>query len=169
MRRILFIALLTFVTSSVQAQVHKHAIGLRGGAGDFGIGGELSYQYGFSENHRLEIDLGWNTRGSKSSYDVFAATGIYHWVWSLASGLNWYVGPGGQVAYKNFKNASDYSEYIVGVGGQIGLELDFAAENRIPLLLSLDFRPMGQLGMSKIKTTGYIGYGVGLSLRYVIN
>ena len=169
MKKVLFIGLFALISTGASAQIHNHAIGVRGGAGTFGVGGEISYQKGFSDINRLELDLGWNTNGSKNAYDAFVATGIYHWVGNLAKGLNWYLGPGAQLAYKSFKYNSDYNTILFGIGGQVGLEYDFSAENNVPLLLGLDFRSMAQLGTSKVKTKGYVGYGIAFSLRYVID
>lgn len=169
MKKFLIFCLLSLCSTHLMAQVHNHAIGVRGGAGAFGIGGELSYQKGFSEKHRLELDLGWNTGGAKNSYDVFVLSGIYHWVKGFGKGLNGYLGPGGQLAYKNFKNAGNANTIIFGAGGQVGLEYDFSAENNIPFVLGMDFRAMGQLGISEMETRFGIGGGVALSIRYLID
>lgn len=168
-KRIFTVCLFVVCSTQSMAQVHNHAIGLRGGAGAFGIGGELSYQKGFSEKNRLELDLGWNTGGAKNSYDVFVLSGIYHWVKGFSKGLNGYLGPGGQLAYKNFKNAGNANAIILGVGGQVGLEYDFSVENNIPFVLGMDFRAMGQLGFSDIETRFGFGGGVALSIRYLID
>lgn len=48
---------LSFATT---AQVNTHAVGIRGGAGSYGGGAEISYQHGLGDAHRLELDLGWS-------------------------------------------------------------------------------------------------------------
>ena len=132
---------------NVQSQVNPHAIGLRGGGGAFGIGGEISYQHGLGESNRLELDLGAN------SY-YFVLSGIYHWNWNITGGLNWFIGPGVQLG--SFKEGG----LLLSAGGQIGLEYDFN-EHGVPLLLGLDTRPM------IIFNNAYsYGWGGAFSLRY---
>ena len=92
------------LTLSVGAQVNSNAIGLRGGLGNFGGGGEITYQKGLGSANRLEVDLGWRGSNNKYYYQHTAVSIIYHWVWNLDGGLNWYIGPGGQVGFYNYKN-----------------------------------------------------------------
>lgn len=147
---------------SASAQVNPHAIGLRGGYGNYGGGGEITYQHGFGSSNRLELDLGWRGNNGKNGFHHTEISGIYHWVWNLDGGLNWYIGPGAQLGFYDYNdNNDDVDGVTVNVGGQIGLEFDFN-ELGAPLLLSLDSRPMwGFLG----GTRGF-GYGGAFSLRY---
>ncbi len=159
--KILIVLSLSFFATTGFGQVNPHAIGLRGGSGNFGSGAEVSYQHGFGSANRLELDLGWRGNNRKNHYYAWALTGVYHWVWNLEGGLNWFVGLGGQIGtYKNYDY--DYDDgLILNAGGQIGIEYDFN-ELGAPIQLGLDIRPMwGFLG-------GYrgIGYGGALSLRY---
>lgn len=159
-----FVALLMFAAFgfSVNAQVHPHAIGLRGAFGNFGSGGEISYQHGFGTANRLELDLGFRGgKGVGSSYSHGAISGIYHWVWNIEEGLSWFVGPGAQLGVYNDKYDSNNDGLTLSVGGQIGLEYDFN-DLDVPLHVALDTRPMwGFLG----GTSGF-GYGAALSIRY---
>ena len=141
------------------SQVNPSAIGIRGGSGNYGSGFEVSYQKGIGNANRLELDLG--LRGS-SFHSHFVLTGIYHWVKNITSGLNWYIGPGAQVGLYNYKNSSINTGGItLGVGGQIGIEFDFN-ELDIPLLVSVDTRPMwGLVGGG----SGF-NYGGNVALRY---
>lgn len=159
--------MLTFYSD---AQVQPHAIGVRGGPGTYGYGGEVSYQHGFGSSNRLELDLGW--RGSNSShYSAIGIAGIYHWVWNIDGGLNWFVGPGALIGIyshrhhnHNHVHNSDFVESGIhmAVGGQIGLDYDFN-EHGIPFQLGLDVRPMFGL----FENYGYgLGFGGALSLRY---
>lgn len=50
----------------------------------------------------------------------------------------------------------------MGIGGQIGIENNFATRN-IPLLLSLDVRPMYDL----VGDHAGIGWGTALGIKYV--
>lgn len=141
-----------------QSQVNPRAIGLRGGSGNYGSGAELSYQHGLGDANRLEFDLGLR---SSSNHQHFVVSGIYHWVNNITSGLNWFVGPGAQLGFYQYKFSGNSDGITIGVGGQIGLEFDFN-EFDIPLLLSLDTRPMfGLIG-------GSSGFNIGGSfgLRY---
>ncbi len=151
---------------SAHTQVNSHAIGLRGGLGWGGYGGELSYQQGFGEKNRLELDLGWrsynrnNGNANNWRYSHLAISGIYHWVWNLAEGLNWYIGPGAQLGFYDdyYENESGAG---IAIGGQIGLEYDFN-QHSIPILISLDARPMWNF-------IGYysgFGGGTAFSIRY---
>ena len=152
-----------FICLSAGAQVQPHAIGVRGDAGNYGGGGELSYQHGFGSANRLEVDLGWrgNYRNDNDHYQHFGLTAVYHWVWNIQGGLNWFAGLGGQVGFYSYKNDSSYDGVTLGVGGQIGIVFDFN-EIGAPIQLGLDARPMwGIMGGN----SGF-GYGGALSLRY---
>lgn len=145
---------------AAQAQVNPHAIGIRGGSGNYGHGGELSYQHGFGSSNRLELDLG--LRGfNGNGHSHTALTGIYHWVWNIEGGFNWYAGPGAQLGFYQHKSNSSNDGLTLGLGGQLGAEFDFN-ELGAPLLLGLDVRPMwGFIG-----GTSGVGYGGAFSLRY---
>jgi hypothetical protein len=163
---IIFISL--FLFSNIQSQVNPNAIGARGGGFLGSYGGEISYQKGFGEANRLELDLGWRSRrynngngnGNNWYYNQFSVTGIYHWVFNITDGLNWYIGPGAQVGfYDDYYNTN--SGASIALGGQIGLEYDFNMHD-VPLLLSLDARPMFDF----IGYYGGFGGGGAFSLRY---
>lgn len=161
---------LAFITTTT-SQVNPHAIGIRGG-GNFGggYGGEITYQHGLGESNRLELDLGWRDQRYKSGkyynggYSHLSVSGIYHWVFNLTGGLNWYIGPGAQVGFYNDYYDNDFDDnsgISIAVGGQVGLEYDFN-EHGVPLLLSLDARPMWDF----IGYYGGFGGGGAFSLRY---
>ncbi|PKP05253.1 MAG: hypothetical protein CVU11_00920 [Bacteroidetes bacterium HGW-Bacteroidetes-6] len=152
----IFIALVCGSISLAISQVNPHAIGVRlAGDGDAN-GAEISYQHGFGEANRLEMDLGFS--GNSNSNRMFLA-GIYHWDWNLTGGLNWFVGPGAVIGMYSHDFHDDYIG--VGVGGQIGLEYDFNKHNA-PILLSLDFRPMWDL----LGDYSGFGWGAALGVRY---
>ncbi len=155
----LSIVLLLVINIVGQAQVNPHAIGLRFGGGNFGNGAEISYQHGFGDVNRLELDLGW---GGNSDYSRIGIAGIYHWVWNIDGGFNWYAGPGAQVWTFSYNDSFNNNGGVrLGVGGQIGIEYDFNEKNA-PILLSLDTRPM----FNFISNGSGFGYGVHLSVRY---
>lgn len=167
MKNLFFTVFLAGITSLTSfGQVNPNAIGVRLGAGGYGQGGELSYQRGFGEKNRLELDLGWRfgkytDNGIGNDYSQIVISGIYHWVWNITEGLNWYVGPGAQLGMWNYKSDIYEDGFTIAVGGQIGLEYDFN-QHGAPILLSLDSRPMwGFIGPGN----GF-GYGGALGIRY---
>ncbi|WP_324719155.1 hypothetical protein [Salinimicrobium sp. HB62] len=148
------------LTLSSQAQsIADNALGLRLGGSD-GVGTEISYQRGLSDNNRLELDLGW--RNGKY-YDAFKLSGLYHWVWNIDGGFNWYAGFGAGVGSVDGHNDdrwdNDDDGIFVNAAGNIGIEYDFD----FPLLLSLDFRP-------EIGVINYYGddldFDLALGIRY---
>lgn len=149
---------LVLCTIGANAQTFsKNAIGLRLGDND-GFGGEISYQRGFSDENRLEVDLGW--RNSKD-WDAYKLTGLYQWVWNIEGGFNWYVGAGGGIGSWNYeKGPANDSGTFLFAAGDIGIEYHFD----FPLMLSLDFRPEIYFG------DGYrndsFGPDIALGVRY---
>ncbi|XOV65864.1 MAG: hypothetical protein ACFHU9_09525 [Fluviicola sp.] len=176
---------LTFALSIFYLAIHSvsfgqdRAIGLRLGPSNFGNAAEVSYQHGFSEKNRLELDFGLR---SNYHYNIIGLSVIYHWRWNIDGGLNWYIGPGGQLGFYNHRHNHSHghghghghphyhdhddddfreSGAILNIGGQIGLEYDFN-EHGVPIQLSIDTRPMwGFLNY-------YRGpwYGGALGIRY---
>lgn len=159
MKKIFIIGVILCAGFFAQAQVNPHAIGLRFG-GDGNINGaEISYQHGFSEKNRLELDLGF---GRNKYHNRTYLAGVYHWDWNLTGGLNWYIGPGAIIGLYSYDDNSDSKNYTsVGIGGQIGLEFDFNASNA-PILISIDARPMWGLNGNE----SGLGWGAALGLRY---
>lgn len=156
MKKLVFAVLAIAVCSAAHAQVDKNAIGLRIGGGNL-AGAEFSYQLGFNNVNRLELDLGF---GGNNHYNAIGLCGIYHWVWNIGTeGFNWYVGPGAGLSLFSGKN--DIPNYTgVSIGGQIGLGFNF----RIPLQLTIDTRPMWDLTAGDGADT--FGWGLALGVRY---
>jgi hypothetical protein len=154
------------------AAVHPNAIGLRFGGGSLS-GAELNYQRAMGGN-RLEVGASWSFEsekiaGSSTSYNTnyLGLIAAYQWHLNLAGvpGLNWYVGPGAGVGFWSWSydflgSKYDDSGLYVDVGGQIGIEYDLNTA-KVPLLLSLDVRPMFGL----LNNSGF-GWGAGLGVRY---
>lgn len=168
----LIIFCFTLIAIQSNAQVHGHALGIRGSGGHYGYGPEISYQLGLGDMNRLEMDLGWYHRGdwnngkgwgSGYAYNLTAFSIIYHWDWNITDGLNWYIGPGAQLIFYDERNYNDRDGLYIGLGGQIGLEYDFT-ELGAPLLLGLDTRPM-----FIFTNSNGVGYGGALSLRYLFD
>ncbi|MBT0608704.1 hypothetical protein [Aequorivita echinoideorum] len=135
------VAIAGFTAHGFSQEIAKNAIGLRLGDSD-GFGTEISYQRAVgSNNNRLEFDLGWR---SNRDFDAYKLTGLYHWVWNIDGGFNWYAGPGAGIAQVDYDNDFDFpgndfdgSETYVFLAGDIGIEYNFD----FPLLISLDIRP----------------------------
>lgn len=168
-------------TQQVSAQNDNGALGVRLGGGDF-LGAELSYLTKVDADNRWELDLGvastryWHhVPGYPDDlrHGLFLGfTGSYQWHWNIVSGFNWFVGPAAQV---NFLIAdSQNSDISLGVGAQIGLEYDFLTDLDVPLVLSLDLRPMAHfylLGhyVPEHDYYRYFGWGVALGVRYIFH
>lgn len=155
-----FLTLMCAVFSlTAMSQVNEHAIGMRLGGGNY-FGAEASYQRGLSNINRIEADLGLYSYSNGSGFNL---AGIYHWVWNIESGFNWYAGPGAQIgswAYRNGYDDGRSTGVYLGVGGQVGVEYNF---DEIPLNLSIDSRPMFGIG----NTYNDFYFGISIAARYV--
>lgn len=149
---LLTICVFGFTWMSQAQMIADHALGLRLGDNN-GVGTEISYQHGLSENNRLELDLGWR---SHDDADAFRLTGLYQWVWNIDGGFNWYAGVGGGIGSVDIDNGD--SDFFALVAGDIGIEYNFD----IPLLLSLDFRP--EIGF--IDYYDDLDFDIALGVRY---
>jgi hypothetical protein len=138
----------------IAANAQPRAIGGR-------IGGDLefSYQHQVGDN-MIDATAGlWIGHG----YLSVGAVAVYAWEfpinsWKRAGAWNWYVGPGVGMGVMVGNNIGSIS---ASIGGQIGIEYQF----RIPLNLSLDYRPMiNALGFNNNTWAGI--YGIALGVRY---
>jgi len=160
MKKIIFLTIaLLGLTFTIQAQtISKNAIGVRIGDSD-GLGTEINYQRGLSDNNRLEFGLGWRSRNDVTAIKL---TGLYQWVWNLDGNFNWYVGAGGGLVQVNFDDdvfGDDLdNETYAFAAGDIGIEYNFD----IPLILSLDFRP--ELGFGDYSDD--VEFDIALGIRY---
>lgn len=150
----LIFALFSFLFQT-SAQVNDNALGLRGEVGDGENRGEISYQYGFSDLTRMELDLGYSRQNAA---DEITLCGMYHWVFNLFGGMNAYVGPGARVgSYIN--GTSEARGLTLAIGGQVGIEYDFY--DVAPILISFDTRPMYRF----LSNVNGLGYGGAFSIR----
>jgi len=149
------------------ATLPDNAIGLRLSAGSL-LGGELNYQKGLGKSNRLELGVSGRFKSEVGfSWTYLGAVGIYQWHWDIpgVKGLNWYAGPGAGVGLVSYTidilgtKTSDSWAYL-NVGGQVGIEYDLNV-SKVPLLLSLDIRPMFGL----LNSEGF-GWDLGLGVRY---
>ncbi|NEV93313.1 hypothetical protein G3567_04000 [Psychroflexus sp. YR1-1] len=162
MKKLLIAAcfMLAFGFQSQAQSMSEHALGLRFG-GNNGYGAEISYQNALGDNNRLELDLGWR---NGDNFDAFKLTGLYHWVWNIEGGFNWFAGFGaglGSVSNDYVDgngNPYDDNEVFVFGAGNIGIEYNFD----FPLLIALDFRP--EIGSGDYYSD--LDLDIALALRY---
>lgn len=161
MKKLILFCLLIggFTTLSYAQEIAPNALGLRLGDSD-GFGAEISYQRALGGNNRLEVDLGWR---DSNDFDAFRLTGLYQWVFPLDGSFHWYVGAGGGLGSYDYNNNDvpvgvDDSGTFVYAAGDIGIEYNF----KIPLLLSLDFRP--ELGFGDFNDD--LDFDIALGIRY---
>jgi hypothetical protein len=155
MKKLVILSILFFGYMASAQQISENALGLRMGDSD-GLGVEISYQRGLSDNNRLEFDLGWR---DGDNYDAFKLTGLYQWVWNIDGGFNWYAGAGGGFGSWSTDINDVDDGFFAFAAGDIGIEYDFD----IPLLVSLDFRP--KIGFSD----GFnddLNFDIALGIRY---
>ena len=160
---ILALALAVSMTGVLKAQqIISNTIGFR-----LGYPAEISYQMGLNTNNRIELGLGFRSNGygdnNDSNYSTFSLSGVYQWVWDLSAlseGFDWYAGVGASLGYYSYSYINNtYSAIPVSLLGQVGIEYNF----KIPLTLSLDYRPAFQLNGSG---DGFVGDGIALGIRY---
>ena len=162
---LLIIAIVT-IMCAVNAQVEPHAIGVRGNAGNYGVGPELSYQHGLGDVSRVEVGLGFS---ADKSFNRIGFSGAFHWTGEVQNGFSWFAGPAVQGSLYSFSALVDDGELIRknssfggSVGAQVGVEYDFNEYLDLPFTASLDSRPMYNF------VSYYSGFefAVGLSIRY---
>ena len=150
---------------AVAASAQPRALGLRGG----GWVSELSYQHSLGENF-IEADLGWWYSGG---VNIAAA---YDFSIAPLGPFNFYAGPAAELYTYNYVNGDGNNAMglQVGVGAQIGLEYDFLTDLDVPLVLSLDLRPMAHFYLlghyePAVDYYKYFGWGVALGVRYIFH
>lgn len=153
MKKLLLIAAMiltcTFAANAQAGNGYKNAIGARGA-----LGAEVSYQRYVAPANRLEATLGINKYG-------FCAELTHQWMFEISSGApgvwQWYAGAGAGLGVWNSKDVE--AGFCLGVLGQVGIEYSFA---KVPLMLSLDYRP----GFYVIPATAFDWTGFALGFRY---
>ena len=141
MKKIIAIAVSLLAVAFV-ANAQSRSLGVR-----LGYGGEVSYQHTLSADNFLEVDAGWGYK----SVSIGAA---YDFQIAPVGPFGFYAGPSAQIW------AGGDDDFVLGVGGQLGLEYLF---DEIPLQISLDRRPVFTL----VPGTGFGWQSVGLGVRYL--
>lgn len=134
------------------AHAYEQAIGLRGGFGEGGLGGGITYkrQLGNEASYGEAIlNIGNNLLAIRALYERTQTTNV--------DGLRWYYGGGPGLGVGN--------EFNLGIVGIIGIEFTFFD---IPLNVSLDASPVLHLYQSEDENDGF-DWQVGVfSLRYIL-
>lgn len=145
MKKIILLATLALLSASaVSAQNYKWAAGVR-------IGGEMSgltVKHKFSAANAIEgiLAFPWD--------NGFLVTALYERHMPVISdGFNFYYGGGGQLG-------SWSNDFSIGVAGVVGLEYQIP---RIPLLLSLDYKPVLNIASDTRFYLADIGLGIKVS------
>lgn len=143
MKKIILGIAFLFIAQATQAQISKHAIGLRSNYG-WGYGSEITYQYGFNDVNRIQLDLGFRGSNYVSATNI---TATYQWVKdlpSLGDHFRWFYGGGASAGFLNYDSNFIVHTYpttslnLVGIGG---IEYDFKTTADLPLLISFDMSP----------------------------
>ncbi len=110
---------------------YKNAIGIA-----LGSPSGITYKTFISGNNALDFTLGYGWTGGDGEF--FGISGLYeiHSPITNANGLSFYYGPGAHIGSWHEKDRSD--NLFLGIDGAIGLEYMIP---RVPIALSLDFRP----------------------------
>ena len=145
---IFLISLFISITICTKAQEYVNAVGVRLGPGSPAITSGFTIKHFLNESNALEGIVGIGNGG-------LGLCGLYEWHHPIASvtHLQWFVGAGGYVAFRN-KNSA------IGAAGIVGLDYKF---DQIPLNISLDWKPE----LNLISTVGFESNTVGISARFI--
>ena len=166
MKKLITISFLLFafaMSTSVNAQDYKSAVGLR-----LGSPWALSYKFFQNERNAIELYGAFRSYVYSSYFGINAAYQIHNQLGST-SGLRWYYGVGAGVNFYSFDTGHDLTDggsTTIVASGYLGLEYTFADA---PVSISADWVPT-------FRITGGDGFGDrfgadygALSVRYIIN
>jgi hypothetical protein len=147
----LLLAITAFLLAlAATAQPYNKAIGIK-----FPVGTGVTYKKFISEKSAFEFQ-------ALHATEAFRVNGLYefHFPFTKAEGLSWYVGPGVHVGfYKNDYQKNYNSKMDLGIDGVIGLDYKFGG---IPINVAVDWQP----SFSFTGNSGtHVTYG-GVAVRY---
>ena len=161
---------------SASAEIYPFSFGFGFHSGSGSTGAELSLNTGFDGVSRGECDIGisWNENKNWGLLDVKP---VYQWHWYVAGGFNWFVGPlmgvgyywGEEKSYIDdgfsdpYWDENDITGFYWGLGGQIGLEYDLGSALNIPLIFSVDVRPV--MNFIKPKNMDFFFFVVNIGVK----
>lgn len=158
-------------------QKRRNSAGLRLGLGigynDGSLTLDADYRGAIGNNNGIEIGLSYgfiaDAEDDISSFGAYELSGFFEWRGFITrrGGLSWYAGPGLKLGiYEDY----DGGFFGLGVGGHVGIELDFSAfietddKNETgfdDLEYTIDIRPMYLIS----KYRGF-SYSLGIGFRY---
>ena len=171
MKKFLF-SLMIMAVALTSAMAQPRTIGVR-----LGNAQEFSYQHGLGYENMFDISAG--VENVWGQYRSVAATVMFDWIFNWGGNFSFYVGPGLGVTYGfgTYWDDVEPSTSLLDIttkrrlgllfGAQLGVEYAFD----IPLTLSLDVRPMGNV-LSLFSFRGDPSYlvsrlvNVGIGIRY---
>ena len=147
------LALAAFLLAlAATAQPYNKAIGVK-----FPVGTGLTYKKFITQKAAMEFQ-------ALYAEESFRLAGLYefHFPFTKAEGLNWYVGPGAHLGFYKSQYQKSYSSKMdIGIDGVLGLDYKF---NGLPINISLDWQP-------SVSFSGNSGaqaaYG-GVAIRYTL-
>jgi len=164
---LLFLLITTscMLSTSLQAQEYRSAIGLR-----LGSPVSASFKTFISNNGAIEGFVNYNTENTFSSYrwsriGLGAAYQQHDDLGTSVNGLSWYYGFGATAyrwGYSDDSFFNDYGSFSLGIQGYLGLEYVFPSRK---IVLSLDWVPTYFINGGYVSGFGY-DQGA-LSVRYI--
>jgi hypothetical protein len=151
-----------------QAQVHTHSFGIRLNSYGLFYRPSLSYQWGLTNRDRINFNFNAKFVGSDLIKNKALRTSIYYeHVMHIKGGLNWFIGAGAEHSLNSNNGTLGASIFYqrLGIGPTIGLEYDFN-QHKVPLLLSVDYRPSFGYFSGSYGTGFDFQQKIGLSLHY---
>jgi hypothetical protein len=148
MKILLAIAAFLLALAATAQSPYNKAIGIK-----FPAGTGLTYKKFVTQKAAMEFQALYAT-------ESFRLAGLYefHFPFSKAEGLNWYVGPGAHLGfYKNQYQKSYSSKMDLGIDGVIGLDYKF---NGLPVNVSLDWQPSVSFSGNSGANASYGGVAV---------
>lgn len=149
MKKLLMISVLVLLAGmgTLKAQNYNTAIGIRGG-----LYNGITLKHFTGGNKALEGIL-------VTRWNAFNFTGLLEFDNSIADvdGLSWLYGIGAHIG--NYDNVDKVDYTVIGVDLILGLE--FTIPNA-PICFQLDYKPV----MNLVGTSGFVGDGGALSIRY---
>ncbi|MCL2182540.1 MAG: hypothetical protein FWB85_03605 [Chitinispirillia bacterium] len=162
-------AVVVCFTASANAELHPQTIGLRFSGEAKLWGAELSYQKALGETNRLELGLLYGERDYKGcNGTIYGIAVAYQWhvPFENPAGFAWYVGPAAS-AFTFICNWGNHNpRQNAGVGAQIGVDYDLQTTNSIPMVISLDARPIISFLDMKDGGTDFL-WGISAGVRYL--
>ena len=169
MKKVVLIAVVFFVTASVYSQVYEKQVGLR-----LGVTPGITAKIIKNDRTAIEGMLGFRNGGIQmyglvESYHPLIKTNTRHWMI--------FFGVGGHIGYingydrvKRWSNTAGYyyeeqriSGIVLGIDGVIGTDYTF---NKVPITLSIEFKPFFELQDFSRFDVNFWDFGFGIKYSF---